>query len=288
MDPEFQIDRDIKLDNGKLLIGLSGWMNGCEISTDATDYFIDKLDAQQASFIVPNGFYIHNFPGSMETTAMFRPGTKIKGGIVQSYDEPENIFYCDQKNNLLFLIGKEPNIRWHKYIECVFSICRQIGVKSIYFVGSVAGLVPHNREPRFFCSVSDKSLKPVMERRGVKFSDYEGPASIITYMTAMAHEAGLDMTSIIVEIPAYVQGKNPLCLNAVIKRMAGLFEIPIEHDEMEKMGEEFEKRVGRIVSEHPELANHVRRLEADYDNEVFNSEMGDLKKWLQQQGIRVD
>jgi len=288
MDPEFQIDGNIRLDNGKLLIGLSGWMNGCEISTDTADYFIDKLDAREVGLIEPNGFYIYNFPGPMETTAMFRPRIKIKDGIVQSCDEPENKFYCDQENNLLFLFGKEPNIRWNKYIECIFSVCRQIGVKSIYFVGSVAGLVPHNREPRFFCTVSDESLKPIMQRRGVKFSDYEGPAGIITYMAAMATETGLDITGIIVEIPAYVQGKNPRCLNAVIKRIAGLFEVPIEHDEMEKMAEEFEKRVGTIVSEHPELANHVRRLEADYDNEVFNSEMGDLKKWLQQQGIRVD
>jgi len=288
MTPEVQIDSGIKLTDGKLLVGLSGWMNGCEISTDAVDYFIDKLDARQVGSITPNGFYIYNFPGSMETTAMFRPHTVIEDGIVRSYDEPENTFYCDQKHNLLFLFGREPNIRWHKYGECIFSVCRQLGVKSIYFVGSVAGLVPHNREPRFFCSVSDESLKPMMEKRAVRFSDYEGPASIITYLATRAHHEGLEMTTIIVEIPAYVQGRNPRCLNAVIKRMAGVFGIPIEHDEMEKMGEEFEKRVSEVVAEHPELANHIRRLEADYDNEVFNTEMGDLKKWLQQQGIRVD
>jgi len=105
MDPEFQIDRDIKLDNGKLLIGLTGWMNGCEISTDVTDYFIDKLDAQEASFIVPNGFYIHNFPGSMETTAMFRPSAKIKGGIVQSYEpEPFKFYFCFYAYFFTFLL----------------------------------------------------------------------------------------------------------------------------------------------------------------------------------------
>ena len=160
MEPEVQIDREIKLTDGKLLIGLSGWMNGCEISTNAADYFIEKLDASKVGFIAPNGFYIYNFPGSMETTAMLRPHTRIENGIVQSYNEPENTFFCDEKNNLLFFIGREPNIRWHKYGECIFSVCRQLGIKSIYFVGSVAGLVPHNREPRFFCSISDESLNP--------------------------------------------------------------------------------------------------------------------------------
>ena len=43
-----------------------------------------------------------------------------------------------------------------------------------------------------------------------------------------------------------------------------------------------------MVQEQPELANTIRKLEEDYDNEIFNSEMGDLKNWLQQQGIRLD
>jgi hypothetical protein len=42
------------------------------------------------------------------------------------------------------------------------------------------------------------------------------------------------------------------------------------------------------VLEQPELANNIHKLEEDYDNEIFNSEMGDLKQWLEQQGIRVD
>jgi len=32
----------------------------------------------------------------------------------------------------------------------------------------------------------------------------------------------------------------------------------------------------------------VNGYEEDYDNEIFDSEMGELKNWLEQQGIRVD
>jgi len=38
----------------------------------------------------------------------------------------------------------------------------------------------------------------------------------------------------------------------------------------------------------PEVAGNIQKMEEDYDNQIFNSEMGDLKKWLQQQGIRLD
>ena len=46
--------------------------------------------------------------------------------------------------------------------------------------------------------------------------------------------------------------------------------------------------VKQVVQEQPELAGNIRKLEEDYDNEIFDNEMGDLKKWLGQQGIKLD
>jgi hypothetical protein len=42
------------------------------------------------------------------------------------------------------------------------------------------------------------------------------------------------------------------------------------------------------VEETPDLTRLIRKLEEHYDNEVFDTQMGDLKEWLQQRGIRVD
>ena len=44
----------------------------------------------------------------------------------------------------------------------------------------------------------------------------------------------------------------------------------------------------RVVSEEPELAESVVKLEQDYDNDIFNNEMSDLKHWLHRKGIRLD
>ena len=62
----------------------------------------------------------------------------------------------------------------------------------------------------------------------------------------------------------------------------------MEFGDMRTVSDEFEKKLSDIVQEQPELASNIQKLEEDYDNEIFDSEMGDLKKWLQQQGIRVD
>lgn len=282
------INKNPMLRNPRLLLGFSGWMDGGEVSTGTVECLIDKLDAENFAEIEPKGFYIYSFPGPMEITALFRPHTKITDGIVESCEIPTNTFFASEKSDLILFLGKEPSLCWDDFSDCIFSVCEQFGVKMIYFIGSVAGLVPHTREPRLFCSVSDAELRETFQHYGVKFTNYEGPASIVTYLTATCKQRNLSMVSLVATIPAYVQGHNPKCIEAVTRRLAGMLELEVDLDDLTSISEEFEKKLVDVVQEQPELEENIHRLEEDYDNEIFNSEMGDLKTWLEQQGIRVD
>ena len=277
-----------RLEKATLLLGFSGWMNGGEISTGTLQYLIDRLGAQQFADIEPDGFYINNFPGSMELTALFRPPAKITDGLVTDLEMPSNNFFYDEDTELIFFIGKEPNLQWHDFAEDIFSLCSEFNVNMIYFIGSVAGLVPHTRKPHLFCSVSDRRLKNRFEKYSLKFSNYEGPASIITYLTVNAKKHGLSMASIIATIPAYVQGHNPKCIEAVTRWLAALLELDIDLEDLKEMSVDFEKKITKITKKQPELSENIAKLEEDYDNEVFDTEMPDLKNWLQEKGIRLD
>jgi predicted ATP-grasp superfamily ATP-dependent carboligase len=274
--------------NPRLLMGLSGWMDGGEVSTGTIKVLVDKLHARRIGEIDHQGFYIYNFPASMETAALFRPHCRIRKGIIREFAFPDNAFFGVENEDLILFSGKEPNMNWVDFGDCVFTLCRQCKVKQVYFIGSVAGLVPHTRDPTLFCSVSDAPMKPRFESYGMKFSDYEGPASIITYLTARAKEQDVEMVSIVASIPAYVQGANPKCIVATTRRIAGILGIHhVDLDDLQTAADEFEKKLTEVVQEQPELAENVVKLEQDYDNEIF-SEMGDLKHWLHQKGIRLD
>ena len=62
----------------------------------------------------------------------------------------------------------------------------------------------------------------------------------------------------------------------------------MEFSDLTTISEEFEKKLHEVVQEQPELEINIHKLEEDYDNDIFNNELGDLKTWLEQQGIRVD
>jgi len=277
----------VNLRTPRLLMGLSGWMDGGDVSTGTVKVLTDRLYARRIAEIDPPGFYIYNFPGAMEVTALFRPPCRIKKGLIRELAFPENAFYAAENEDLILFTGKEPNMNWQDYADCIFHLCKEFAVPSILFIGSVAGLVPHTRDPQFFCSVSDAPLKPRYESLGIKFSDYEGPASIVTYLTTRAKDEGVEMVSLVATVPAYVQGPNPKCEVAVTKRIAGLLGIHLELDDLQAAADEFERRLTEVVQEQPELAESITKLEQDHDNETF-SEMGDLQHWLHQQGIRLD
>jgi proteasome assembly chaperone (PAC2) family protein len=285
---KLRIHKRPKLNNPCLLLGFSGWMDGGEVSTGTVKLLIKKLGAEKLAEIEPEGFYIHSFPGSMEITALFRPHTKIENGLITSFKDATDVFLYSEQANLILFLGKEPNLRWREFANCVFSLCREFGVKMIYSIGSVAGLVPHTREPRIFCSVSDAKLKEKLERYGVKFIDYEGPASIVTYLTANCNQQGLKMVNLVATIPVYIQGNNPKCIETLTRHLAGILGLQIELDDLRETSDDFEKRLSDAIQEQPELANSIGKLEENYDNEIFDSEMGDLKRWLEQQGVRLD
>lgn len=276
------------LSNPTLVMGFTGWMDGGHSSTGTIEYLRVRLRAERFAEIDPDGFYILNFPGSMETVSAFRPHTKYVDGVIDTFNYPQNIFFAHPEHSMILFEGHEPNLFWGRCCEAIFDICRRYNVRRIIFIGSVAGTVPHTREARVSCSISHERLRGEMEKKGFRFVTYEGPGSLVTYLMNECTLRDLEMISLVAEIPVYVHGYNPRCVETGLRCISSLLDLQLEYEDLHALSEDFEKRVDQLVAEQPELAKNVRQLEEVYDNEIFDSEMGDLKKWLRQRGVRPD
>ena len=274
--------------HARMVVALSGWMDGGDTSTGTVECLVNKLQAEEFAEIDSGKFYIYNLPGSMEISALFRPHTKIEDGLVTAYEEPTNTFFCSDEHDLVLFTGKEPNLRWREYVECIFSVALEFNVTMIYFVGSVAGLVPHTRDPRFYGLVSEERFKPLLHKHGLRPSNYEGPSSVVTYMSVLARQKGLGMATVVAEIPPYVEGRNVKCIEAATRKLAAILELELDLDDLRVRSETFETSLNNTLEDRPELANQIRQMENDYDKEEFDTEMADLKEWLERQGIRMD
>ncbi len=244
-------------------------MDGGDVSTGTVERLIDLLDARLVAEIDPEPFYIYNFPGSMEITALFRPHIEIEDGLLQSMSLPESQFYCVDDANLLLFLGKEPNLYWRTYGDCIFDFAKRSGVQRILFVGSFGGAVPHTRQPRLFVVCSDEKMMSEMEQYGLQRTGYSGPGSFSSYLLSRADTVGLEMASLVVEIPGYLQGPNPMSIEAVTRRLAKIFKLPLDLDTLRTASTEWELEISSIIEENEELADKVRELEEEYDNELL-------------------
>jgi proteasome assembly chaperone (PAC2) family protein len=264
-----------RLSNGTLLVAFSGWMDGGDVSTGTIQRLVDLIEAKPFAEIDPDPFYIYNFPGSMEMSALFRPEIRVVDGLVTSIELPSTKFFVSEQHNLMMFIGKEPNLRWQTFAECLFHLAHESGVTRILFVGSFGGAVPHTRDPKLYTTCSKPELLGEMEQFGMRRTGYEGPGSFMSYLMSRSEDAGLEMVSLIAEIPHYLTVTNPSSIEAVSRRLAKILQLPLDLDELRTASTEWELEVSTAIDENDDLAERVREYEQAYDNELVGNEPAD-------------
>jgi proteasome assembly chaperone (PAC2) family protein len=268
---KIRIDSRPDLSGGRLVLAFTGWMDGGEVSTGTVKGLIDEFGAEPFAEVDPEGFYVCSFPGDPQTSALVRPHIKVRDGLVESVELPSSRFYCAEDRKLAFFVGKEPHLNWRQFADCVLEFAAELGIESMYFVGSFTGSVPHTREPRLHLLVSHESLKEPLLRFGFRPTNYEGPGSFMTYFNTRASERDLSMVNIVAEIPAYLGGTNPSSIEAVTRRLAAMLEIEVDLSRLRQASNKWEATVSEAIGEEAEMAEHIRELEKQYDDDLLES-----------------
>lgn len=266
-----KIVNPVTLNDATMLLALGGWMDGGSVSTGTVRHLMRDRKTIPFATIDPAGFYIETFPGSMELAALLRPHVIYEKGLIKAFEMPANEAHVDVEGKLLYFVGKEPNLNWTSFADQVFAMAKAAGVTRIIFMGSFGGSVPHTREPRLYGAVSEEKLLPVLKQYGLKPTEYEGPASFATYLLARARSEGIEMLSISVEIPNYLEGTNPISIEAVTRRLASLLNLNVDLSQLRQASAEWEAQVSDAVAKDKKLAKTISRLQDEYDNELVES-----------------
>jgi predicted ATP-grasp superfamily ATP-dependent carboligase len=82
----------------------------------------------------------------------------------------------------------------------------------------------------------------------------------------------------------YVQAPNPKGIRSACRVLLPLLGLDLSLDDLGKMCDEFEENVDKIVGERPDLAEQIRKLEENYDQEILGDEES-FREWLRRHGI---
>ncbi|MGE5141550.1 MAG: PAC2 family protein [Rudaea sp.] len=185
-----------------MIAGWRQWADAGSISSELPLYVTEKTGARAIGRIRPDGYYLFQVPG---THHLFRPEIKLKDGHRQSLEVRKNeIHYAeiDDKGLVVFL-GDEPQLNVDGYAGAFFDIASELGVKRIVALGGVYGPVPHDRDRQVSCVYSLPGLKPELKNYSLEFSNYEGGATIGSYLSDAAEQRGIEYLVLNAFVPMY-------------------------------------------------------------------------------------
>lgn len=269
-----------------MLAGWRQWADAGEISSGLPQYLIELTGARKIGEIDPSDFYIFQIPG---THHFLRPEIKLEGGYRKVIETRRNEFYYtgDKEKGLVIFIGDEPHINVERYARALLSAANELHVKRVVAIGGVHGPVPFDKEREISCIYSMPYMKDELAEYAVRFSDYEGGATIGTFLVDQAEKSGIEFIVYYGFVPAYdfteLSDKNQImrietdykAWYDILKRIDHMFDLGIDLSDLEERSAELvsviEDKIDALEKTIPELMirDYLKKLTADFTERAF-------------------
>ena len=255
-----------------LILAFSGWNDAGEAATSAAQFLCSRLNAEKFASLDPEEFY--NF-------AEHRPRVRLVKGAQREIIWPANEFFAVQDaglvQDLVIGVGIEPHLKWKTYIQAILDLARQCHVGMVLTLGALLAEVVYSRPVRITGSSTDPELSA---RLHLSTSRYEGPTGIVGILNDACRREGLPAVSLWANVPHYLSNTpNPKAMYALVRRVLGVLDHPIDLHDVESAVSDFETKVAEVIANNPAVASYVRQLEereADEGDEASPSRESEL------------
>ena len=240
-----------------LILGLDGWIDAGFASANALGTILEDLDTITVASFDTDALLDHR---SRRPTMHLIDG--VNSGL--SWPSIELRAGVDRVGNeVLFLVGVEPDHRWRAFSAAVVDLAHELGVTTVFGLGAYPAPVPHTRPTRL---VSTASTPDLVARVGSVQGRIDVPAGVHAAIERCCAEEGLNATSIWAQIPHYAAGMpypdGAVALVEGLRNIAGL-QFPL--GSLVDDARSTRARLDELVSNSDDHVAMVRQLEAQVD-----------------------
>ncbi|MBW2406170.1 MAG: PAC2 family protein [Deltaproteobacteria bacterium] len=244
----FQISELPELKTPILIAGFGGWGNALDISRGMAAYLIRKLEARLFASIDSDVFFRYD---------VLRPDVDIKDGALVRFDPPGGSIYAAHldadPNDIVILEADEPNLQWNRFARELFSLCRELGIKTVISLGSMYDNVLHS--DRIISGIaSHEDALSRLKQKGVIPVSYQGPGAVHSTLQFEGVKQGFQCISLWCHCPYYLQNTKHYGLLshlAGVLSFLGEFELDIQDLELQWKG--IEIQIEKIIENSSEL-----------------------------------
>lgn len=269
-----------------MIAGWRQWADAGSISSSLPRYLMQETKARKIGQIRPDGFYLFQIPGTHD---LVRPIVKFDEGYPKSLEKRENEFYYtgDEQRGIVFFLGDEPHLDIERYVATFLEAARALNVKRIIGLGGVYGELPYDKERMVSCVYSQPYLKDEVAELAVNLSDYQGGASIGSYVCRRAGDQGMEYVSFYAFVPTYdfsniAQIGNTIRIEndfmawlAVMRRVNYMLKLDLDLSDLEQKSERvvelLDAKVEELDNMAPQLGvrEYMSRLAEEFNEMPF-------------------
>jgi predicted ATP-grasp superfamily ATP-dependent carboligase len=283
-----------------MIAGWEQWADAGSVSSGLPPYLIEQLKAQKIGEMDPDGFYLFQIPG---THHLLRPEVDFKDGYNEHISPRVNDFHYAKLGDkgLVLFIGDEPHMNVDRYADGLFWAAKELGVRRIAAVGGVYGAMPYDRDREVSCTYSLPRMKKELEQYAVRFSNYNGGATIGSYLVDRAESQDLELIVFNAFVPAYDFSQNVASVQGVriehdykawyelMRRFNYMFGLGIDLSELDRQSEELARSIDEKITElehslpQVDVRAYLKTIADEFEekpfmplDDVWERELGDL------------
>lgn len=260
MSPLFELHARPELDAPVLVIALEGWIDAGFAAATALATIRAQTELDVVATFDADTLLDHRAR---------RPTLHLADGLVTGVTWPaiELTATVDQVgNDVLLLVGAEPDHGWRAFSRAVVDLALEFGVRLVTGLGAYPAPAPHTRPTRVVATAGSPDLAQLV---GFVPGRIDVPGGVAAAIEAQATEVGLPAVGLWAQVPHYAAAMPfPAAAAALLDALHRTAGVAFGTGTLLQEATSTRNRLDSLVADSPEHAELVRQLERQVDHEA--------------------
>ncbi len=269
MSPEvteiFEVHKEPPLHDPVLVVSLEGWVDAGLGATTAVASLLGSGPTEPV--VTFNGEHF------LDQRAR-RPVARIVNGVTTELNWPRTVVRHGKDeagNDILFLVGPEPDFHWRAFCDAVVGLARSWKVRQVVGLGAFPAPAPHTRPVRLAATAPEQSSY-LIEQVGIVQGELEVPAGVSSALELAFGAQGTPVVSLWARVPHYVAGMPfPEASAVLIEGLASVAGLTLDASALRRAADSSRRQVDQLISDNDEHLLMVRKLEESIDASEGNA-----------------
>lgn len=260
LDREYGIERQVDdpaLHEPVLIVMLTGWIDAAGAGAAAADQLSRACESSPILSFDDDSYIDYRAR---------RPTMELRDGLNTNLDWATIEMRAGRSpggRDVLFLVGPEPDMAWHRFGRAVATLAVEFGVRQMVALGAYPFAAPHTRPARL--SVSSPS-SDVLSSVSFARSSVDVPAGMAGVLEHALHAKKIPAIGIWAQVPHYVSAMEyPAASVALLDGVEEVTGISIDALGLRAEVDTLRTRLDRMIAEKPENEAMLRQLEELHD-----------------------